>query len=74
MLEPTLNPQKIGIRMIKKHRKNFFQKHILWFSYLGIVFLIALILWIRYFVAGGDISCVFSEDPALCKAIKDNIK
>lgn len=32
--------------------------------------LAAVVFGIRFWIAGGDIGCVFSADPALCIAVK----
>lgn len=44
------------------------------FAYVILVFIFiaifALVFGIRLVITGGDISCAFSPDPALCVAVK----
>lgn len=37
---------------------------------LAILVLLAGVLGIRLMIAGGDVGCVFSQDPAICAAVK----
>ncbi|MDQ1113988.1 hypothetical protein QE418_003436 [Microbacterium testaceum] len=39
-------------------------------AWLLVAVIIAIVLAVRVWIAGGDIGCAFSADPALCAAVK----
>ncbi len=38
---------------------------------LIVLAIVALVFLIRLGITGGDMTCVFAQDPALCVAVKD---
>ena len=55
-----------GGQHVKKKKTNH------WLYMSGVVAVIAIVIGIRLFAAGGDVTCaLFSSDPALCAAVKN---
>jgi uncharacterized protein YneF (UPF0154 family) len=38
--------------------------------WIVVVLIVAVVFGIRFWIAGGDLGCTFSADPALCATVK----
>lgn len=52
------------------HRKPLTDRVAIAFAWLLVAVIVLVVLGVRLLLTGGDVACVFADDPVLCAAVK----